>query len=62
VPGYGEARDMVLVEASGADFDKARTILVEQVLPEWAERAGDDAAKRWNESVGAVTGVTVPLN
>jgi TRAP-type C4-dicarboxylate transport system substrate-binding protein len=59
---YGEARDMVLVEASGADFDKARTILVEQVLPEWAERAGADAAKRWNESVGAVTGVTVPLN
>jgi TRAP-type C4-dicarboxylate transport system substrate-binding protein len=59
---YGEARDMVLVEASGADFDKARTILVEQVLPEWAERAGDDAAKRWNESVGAVTGVTVLLN
>jgi TRAP-type C4-dicarboxylate transport system substrate-binding protein len=59
---YGEARDMVLVEASGADFDKARTILVEQVLPEWADRAGADAAARWNESVGAVTGVTVPLN
>ena len=59
---YGEARGMTLVEASEADFEKARSILVEQVLPEWADRAGADAAARWNESVGAMTGVTVPLN
>lgn len=59
---YGEARDMTLVEATEADMEKARTILVEEVLPEWADRAGEDAARRWNESVGAVTGVTVPLN
>jgi TRAP-type C4-dicarboxylate transport system substrate-binding protein len=59
---YGEARDMALVEATDADFEKARTILVEQVLPEWAERAGADAATRWNESVGAVTGVTAAVN
>jgi len=32
------------------------------VLPEWADRAGEDAAQRWNESVGEITGVTVPLN
>jgi TRAP-type C4-dicarboxylate transport system substrate-binding protein len=59
---YGDARGMILVEASDADFAKARAILVEQVLPEWADRAGADAATRWNESVGAVTGVTVSLN
>ncbi|MDG1282433.1 MAG: TRAP transporter substrate-binding protein [Pseudorhodobacter sp.] len=55
----GEARSMTLVEASDADFATARGILVSQVLPEWAERAGGDWAKRWNESVGAVVGVTI---
>ena len=55
----GEARSMVLVEASDADFAKARGILESQVLPEWAERAGGDWAARWNDSVGKVVGVTI---
>jgi hypothetical protein len=55
----GEARDMTLVEVSAADFEKARGVLVDEVLPEWAERAGDDWAARWNESVGAVVGVSI---
>jgi TRAP-type C4-dicarboxylate transport system substrate-binding protein len=57
----GETRDMVLVEVSDADFDRARDILVTEVLPEWAERAGSEWATRWNESVGATVGVTVPV-
>ncbi|MEM6974037.1 MAG: TRAP transporter substrate-binding protein [Pseudomonadota bacterium] len=56
---YGEARGMTLVEASAADVEKARGILVDQVLPEWAERAGGDWAGRWNESVGQVVGVEI---
>jgi len=55
----GDARSMTLVEVSDADFDRARDILTSEVLPEWAERAGDDWAMRWNESVGAVVGVTI---
>lgn len=55
----GEARSMTLVEASEADFEKAREILTTEVLPEWAERAGADWAARWNDSVGAVVGVTI---
>jgi TRAP-type C4-dicarboxylate transport system substrate-binding protein len=55
----GEARSMVLVEVSDADFATAREILTSQVLPEWAERAGGDWATRWNESVGAAVGVTI---
>jgi len=31
-------------------------------LPAWAERAGEDWAKRWNASVGAVVDVTIPLD
>lgn len=58
----GEARDMILVEVSEADFDRARDILVSEVLPDWAERAGSEWATRWNESVGATVGVTVPVN
>jgi hypothetical protein len=55
----GEARSMTLVEVSDADFAKAREILTTEVLPEWAERAGGDWAQRWNDSVGAVVGVTI---
>jgi len=57
----GEARDMVLVEASEAEFARARRILVEQVLPDWADRAGADWATRWNDTVGEVVGVAVPV-
>jgi TRAP-type C4-dicarboxylate transport system substrate-binding protein len=56
---YGEARDMTLVEASEADLERAEEILVTEVLPEWAERAGDHWAQRWNASVGEVVGVTI---
>lgn len=55
----GDARSMTLVEVSDADFEKARGVLVDKVLPDWAERAGGDWSTRWNESVGAVVGVTI---
>ncbi|GAB5445762.1 TRAP transporter substrate-binding protein [Gymnodinialimonas sp.] len=55
----GDARDMVLVEASEADFARARDVLTSTVLPDWAERAGGDWAERWNASVGQVVGVTI---
>lgn len=55
----GESRSMTLVEATDADFEKARTILTTEVLPDWAERAGGDWAQRWNDSVGQVVGVAI---
>ncbi|MBE0452746.1 TRAP transporter substrate-binding protein [Roseovarius autotrophicus] len=55
----GEARGMTLVEVSDADFEQAREVLVSKVLPDWAARAGNDWAKRWNETVGATVGVTI---
>ena len=55
----GEARSMTLVEISEADFVGAREILIGEVLPDWAERAGGDWAARWNDSVGKVVGVTI---
>ncbi|MBT8455483.1 MAG: TRAP transporter substrate-binding protein [Rhodobacteraceae bacterium] len=58
----GDARSMTLVEVSEADFDKARDVLVGEVLPDWAERAGGDWAARWNASVGEVVGVSIATN
>lgn len=55
----GEVRSMTLVAISDADFEKARGILIDEVLPDWAERAGADWAARWNETVGQVVGVTI---
>ena len=58
----GDARDMTLVEVSDADFEKAREVLVNEVLPDWADRVGADWAARWNDSVGEVVGVTISTN
>lgn len=55
----GEARDMTLVAVSDADFERARDILVSEVLPDWAERAGGNWGQRWNASVGTVVDVTI---
>lgn len=55
----GDARDMVLVEVSEADMARAREVLETRVLPDWAERAGDEWVARWNDSVGAAVGVTI---
>jgi len=58
----GDARDMVLVEVSDDDFERARSILLSEVLPDWAERAGSDWADRWNASVGTAVGVSIATN
>ena len=57
----GDPASMTLVEPSEADVEAAREILTSTVLPEWAERAGPEAAERWNASVGAAVGVEIPL-
>ncbi|MEM7500216.1 MAG: TRAP transporter substrate-binding protein [Pseudomonadota bacterium] len=56
----GDAASMTLVPVSAEDEAKAREILVGTVLPDWAERAGEEWKTRWNESVGAATGVAIP--
>jgi hypothetical protein len=58
----GDPASMILVEASDADLAKAKEILTTVVLPEWAERAGADWVKRWNDTVGKTVGVAVPLS
>ena len=57
----GDKRSLVLVEPSAADVQKAKDILTNKVLPEWAERAGKSWAVRWNDSVGKVAGLQIPV-
>ncbi|MBL4786436.1 MAG: TRAP transporter substrate-binding protein [Cohaesibacteraceae bacterium] len=57
----GEKRNLKLVKVSQSDLDNARDILINQVLPAWAKRAGGNWGKRWNETVGKVTGVEIRL-
>lgn len=56
----GEPAKMTLVPATDADRAFARKVLVETVLPDWAERAGGDWKSRWNASVGNAAGVQIP--
>ncbi|WP_395175860.1 TRAP transporter substrate-binding protein [Roseibium alexandrii] len=56
---YGDSRGLVLVEATDEDQAKAKAVLISEVLPDWAERAGGDWAQRWSDSVGKVTGVSL---
>ena len=55
----GDARSMKLVNVSNADFDRAKSILIGKVLPDWVDRAGQNWGDRWNASVGKTVGVTI---
>lgn len=57
----GKPAAMTLVEPSEIDLETAKTVLTSVVLPDWAERAGPEWVKRWNDSVGKTVGVTVPV-
>jgi hypothetical protein len=58
----GEKHNMILVPVSDADMETARDALISKVLPDWADRAGGNWAKRWNNTVGQVTGIQIPSN
>ncbi|WP_375192257.1 TRAP transporter substrate-binding protein [Marinobacter sp.] len=53
----GEPGDMVLVKATDNDFSEASRHLEETLLPNWAQRVDQKWVDRWNETIGAVTGL-----
>ncbi|MFN3937224.1 MAG: TRAP transporter substrate-binding protein [Gemmobacter sp.] len=58
----GDARNMILVEVSDEDMARARDVVVNQVLPDWAARceagfAGCTAL--WNDTIGKARGLTI---
>ena len=48
---------MVLVEATDNDFTEASRHLEETLLPNWAQRVDQQWVDRWNETIGAATGL-----
>jgi TRAP-type C4-dicarboxylate transport system substrate-binding protein len=55
----GTAASMTLVELSSEDVAAARQVLIDVVLPEWAERAGPEVTAQWNDTVGKIVDVTI---
>ena len=55
---YGEAQDLTLVEVTDEDLQQALEVTESSVLPQWAERCGQDCAEFWNETAGEVLGIT----
>lgn len=60
--GKGECRfgfegSMTLMEPSEEDLAAAKSIVQKTVVPNWAERCGEECANRWLETVGKVVGI-----
>lgn len=61
--GLYTAYDLTLVPVSEADKARVTEIAVGKILPEWAGRCAatfPDCAKVWNETIGAVRGLSIP--
>ncbi|MCZ4350999.1 TRAP transporter substrate-binding protein [Roseovarius aestuarii] len=55
---YGEAASMTYVAPSEADEVKRKEILESAILKKWAQRCSDTCVSAWNDTVGAITGLT----
>ena len=53
----GRKGRMVEVRPTAADIARGRDILVQNVLPGWLKRCGQQCAEQWKRTVGAATGL-----
>lgn len=58
----GEPGGMIRVDASEADLELRRTIMLETVLPRWAKRCGNECAQQFNDTIGKVNGLVAPTS
>jgi TRAP-type C4-dicarboxylate transport system substrate-binding protein len=58
----GKMAEMTLVPISDADKEKHKELMQDVVLVEWAKRCGKECAAEWNETVGKVVGLEIPLD
>jgi len=56
---YGEPNDLTLIEVKPEDIELAKQILMEKVLPEWAQMISEEAIDKWNKSIGKVVDITI---
>jgi hypothetical protein len=53
----GTPNNLTLIPVAPGDLELAKKILVEKVLPAWAEKVDPQVVKDWNDTIGAVTGL-----
>jgi TRAP-type C4-dicarboxylate transport system substrate-binding protein len=58
----GKMADMTPVPISDADKETHKQLMQDVVLVEWARRCGQDCAAEWNDTVGQVVGLQIPLD
>jgi TRAP-type C4-dicarboxylate transport system substrate-binding protein len=58
----GKMANMTLVPIGDADKEKHEQMMQDVVLVEWAKRCGADCAAEWNDTVGQVVGLQIPLD
>ena len=58
----GDAAKLTKVEVSDSDRSLHQSVMQEVVLIEWAKRAGKEYAQEWNDTVGKVVGLTIPVD
>jgi TRAP-type transport system periplasmic protein len=58
----GKPGDMKLVEVSDADRQMRKKLVEDVVLVEWGRRCGAECATKWNETVGKVVGLQIPVD
>jgi TRAP-type C4-dicarboxylate transport system substrate-binding protein len=58
----GTAAKLVNVPVSDADKVRHKKLMTNVVLVEWGKRAGRAYAEEWNETVGKVVGMSIPLD
>jgi TRAP-type transport system periplasmic protein len=58
----GKKGHMTLVPLSAADKAKRAEVVQDVVLVKWGKRCGKPCAEKWNETVGKVVGLKIPLD
>ncbi len=56
---HGAPNKLALVPISSKDLDRARSILVESVLPAWAAKVKPEVVKQWNATVGKQANIQI---
>lgn len=54
---HGKPNNLKLVPISENDLDRARKVLISNVLPAWAQKVGPEVVKEWNDTAGQEAGV-----
>ena len=60
--GKPVAPPLTNVPVAEADKELHKKLMQDVVLVEWGRRAGKERAREWNETVGKVVGLSIPLD